>query len=339
MADSRLVPAAAGLVLALASAALIVSAQTPARQAPSPTSAVTPTAAGASAAQVQPSPAKAPPATPGQDIAPGARRKIVFLAGPKDHGRINNGRHEYEKDLRALAAYLEAAPNLKGMIETKVYVGKAPRDLTEIQDASAFVIESSSDRDVKETHPLFPQEPNTDRRTYDAETTAWLQQFDSIVKKGAGVAVFHYSTWVEHWVARKYYLQWIGALWVMTGSTNPVAEWSMTVKNEEHPILRGVKPWTYRDEVFCKFFLPNDTRRTDLLIGTPAKSALGPQVAGWAYNREDGGRGFVMGGVDFHDNLGKVDDYRRFLLNGIVWIAGLDVPQGGVQSVAQPVAP
>ena len=41
-----------------------------------------------------------------------------------------------------------------------------------------------------------------------------------------------------------------------------------------------------------------------------------------------------MGGVDFHDNLSKVDDYRRFLLNGIAWAAGLEVPAGGVQSTA-----
>jgi type 1 glutamine amidotransferase len=334
MRFSRLVPASAGLVLALASAALMVAAQTPAPQAPAPQA---------------PAPAAAAPtvkAVPGQNIAPGAKRKIVFLAGPKDHGRINNGRHEYEKDLRALAAYLETSPNLKGMIETKVYVGKAPKDLSEVQDASAFVIESSSDRDAKEMHPLFPQEPATDRRTYDDETTAWLKEFDSIVKKGAGVAIFHYSTWVEHWVARRYYLQWIGALWVQGGSTNPVAEWAMGLKNESHPVLRGVKPWTYRDEVFCRYFLPNDARRTDLLIGTPSKapngpdvSSLGPQVAGWAYDRADGGRGFVMGGVDFHDNLSTVEDYRRFLLNGIVWSAGLDVPAGGVQSLAQPVAP
>ena len=39
-----------------------------------------------------------------------------------------------------------------------------------------------------------------------------------------------------------------------------------------------------------------------------------------------------MGGADFHDNLATVDDYRRFLLNGIVWAARVDVPPGGVQS-------
>lgn len=279
--------------------------------------------------------------------AASATKTIVFLAGPKDHGRPGNGRHEYEKDLRAMAAFLEASPNLKG-VKTKVFVGKAPRDLAEIADASAIVIESSSDRDANETHPLFPQEPTTDRRTYDAETTAWLQQLDTLIKdKKIGVAIFHYSTWVEHWIARKYYLQWIGALWVQMGSTNPVAQWSMALRNESHPILRGVKPWSYRDEVFCRYFLPTDARRTDLLVGTPAPvergpqgvASLGPQVAGWAYERADGGRGFAMGGVDFHDNLNTVEDYRRFLLNGIVWTAGMDVPAGGVQSVVTATAP
>jgi hypothetical protein len=100
-----------------------------------------------------------------------------------------------------------------------------------------------------------------------------------------------------------------------------------------HPVLRGVEPWTYRDEIFSRYFLPNDARRTDLLIGTPAadREAMGPQVVAWAYERDGGGRGLVFGGVDYHDNM-LVDDYRRFLLNGIVWAAGLDVPAGGVQS-------
>lgn len=289
-------------------------------------------AGGVLAGSTSPTPARHQVASSAAQAA-AAKKPIVFLAGPKDHGRPGNGRHEYEKDLRSLAGFLESSPNLQG-IQTKVFVGKAPRDLAELQDASAIVIESSSDRDPNETHPLFPQEPTTDRRTYDPETTAYLKQLDQLIKdKRIGVAIFHYSTWVEHWVARKYYLQWIGGLWVSMGSTNPVAEWSMTLKNEDHPILRGVKPWTYRDEVFCKYFLPPDRRRTDLLVGTPASSPLGPQLAAWAYNRDDGGRGFLMGGVDFHDNLAKVDDYRRFLLNGIVWTAGIEVPPGGVQSV------
>lgn len=260
-------------------------------------------------------------------------REIIFLAGPKDHGIP--GRHEHEKDLRVLAHGLQTSPNLTG-ISTKVFVGKAPRDLAEFENAAVIVIESSSDRSAKETHPLFPPEPNNPNHAYDPETTAYLKELDALIKRNKiGVVVFHYANWVEHWTARGYYLNWLGGLWVQMASRNPVDDWTMTPKAPEHPIFRGVKPWTYRDEVFCRLFLPdNDAKRTDLLVGTPAKSPVGPQVVSWAYEREDGGRGFVMGGVDFHVNM-QHEDYRRFLLNGILWSAGMEVPAGGVQSTLQ----
>jgi type 1 glutamine amidotransferase len=256
--------------------------------------------------------------------------QIVFLAGPKDHGFP--GRHEYEKDLRVLAEALQDAPNIDGL-ETRVYVGKAPQDLGELADADVFVINSSSDRLAEETHPLFPPDPLTPHRGYDDETTAWLEEFNAIVEGGAGVVILHYATWAENWDARGYYLDWTGGLWVQMASRNPTDQWHMQPVNQTHPILRGVQPWTYRDEIFSRFFLPDDFRRTDLLIGTPEEDrfSMGPQVVAWAYQRDDGGRGFVFGGVDYHDNM-LIEDYRRFMLNGIVWAAGRDVPAGGVQS-------
>jgi hypothetical protein len=114
-------------------------------------------------------------------------------------------------------------------------------------------------------------------------------------------------------------------------SKNPNDQWSIALKNEGHPALRGVKPFSYRDEIFSRFFLPDDPRRTDLLVGTPARATIGPQVVAWAYQRADGGRSIVFGGMDFHDNL-KLDDVRRFLLNSITWAAGMEVPVDGVQS-------
>jgi type 1 glutamine amidotransferase len=259
-----------------------------------------------------------------------ATKEIIFLAGPKDHGIP--GRHEHEKDLRVLAHGLETSANVAG-VKTKMFVGKAPRDLAAFANAAAIVIESSSDRSAKETHPLFPPEPNHPNHTYDPETIAYLKDLDALIKKNKiGVVVFHYANWVEHWTARGYYLNWLGGLWVQMASRNPVDDWTMTPKTPDHPILRGVKEWTYRDEVFSRFFLPdNDPKRTDLIVGSPAKSPIGPQVVSWAYQREDGGRGFVMGGVDFHVNM-QHEDYRRFLLNGILWSAGLEVPATGVES-------
>src|ERR1051326_6247482 len=107
-------------------------------------------------------------------------KKIVFLAGPKEHGAP--GRHEYEKDLRELARSLEHACNLKGAIKTVVLVGKAPKDLNVLQDADEIVIDGNGAWLKTETGILFPQDQDTDGRTYDPETMAWLKSLDQLIK-------------------------------------------------------------------------------------------------------------------------------------------------------------
>ncbi len=258
-------------------------------------------------------------------------KKVLFLAGPRDHGAP--GRHEYERDLRTLAQSFENSTNLPA-VRTQIIVGALPRDLDAVKDAAVIVIHSSSERAANETHPLFPPNPSTNGRGYDPETAAYLQSLDALIReKRIGIVILHYSLWAENWAARDYYLQWTGGLWVQIGSKNPVDDWRMTLESRRHPILRGVKPWTYRDEVFCRFFLPDDARRTNLLLGTPKedRQKIGPQIVSWAYQRDDGGRGFVFGGLDFRDNLAE-DNYRKFLLNGIAWAAQIGIPRKGVES-------
>jgi type 1 glutamine amidotransferase len=258
-------------------------------------------------------------------------KTILFLAGPRDHGAP--GRHEYERDLRTLAQSFETATNLRG-VTTQLIVGKLPRDLAALDGVAAIVIDSSSDRAENEIHPLFPPNPTTNGRGYDAETAAWLKSVDDRIKQDKiGVVLIHYANWAENWRAREYHMSWTGGLWVQTGSKNPQDDWSMALENKRHPILRGVKPWKYRDEVFCRFLLPDDKRRTNLLMATPKadKFGIGPQIASWAWQRDDGGRGFVFGGLDFRDNL-ALDNYRKFLLNGIAWAANVEIPKGGIDS-------
>jgi trehalose utilization protein len=257
-------------------------------------------------------------------------QKILFLAGPRDHGFP--GRHEYERDLRTLAQSLQNS-NLTG-ITTELRTGKLPQDLSALDGVAAIVIDSSSDRADNETHPLFPPNPSTNGRGYDETTAAWLKSLDERIRaQKIGIVIFHYANWVENWRAREYVLGWTGGLWVQIGSKNPQDDWSMALQNKRHPILSGVKPWTYRDEIFCRFLLPNDARRTDLILATPKqdKFKVGPQIASFAFQRDDGGRGFVFGGLDFRDNLAQ-DNYRKFLLNGIAWAAGFEIPKRGIDS-------
>ncbi len=263
-------------------------------------------------------------------------RKIVFLAGPKQHGAP--GRHEYEKDLRELAWSLEHATNLKG-VTTQVVVGGAPRDLKIIEDADAVVIDGNGDWLKTETGILFPQMADTDGIHYDAATTAWLKDLDALIKRRhIGLAIFHYSMWVDNRAGRSALLDWFGGLWIPYASHNPVDQWSVRPLAVPHPILNGVTPWDYREEMYSRYFLFDNPGRTELLEAKPAdpKNGLAWGPVSWAYARPDGGRSFVWGGADFHDNLHSVDSYRRYLLNGIAWIAGLDVPRGGVTAPKQP---
>ena len=55
-----------------------------------------------------------------------------------------------------------------------------------------------------------------------------------------------------------------------------------------------------------------------------------PQHVAWAAERPDGGRGFGFTGGHFHRNWGD-DNFRKLVLNAIVWAAGDEVPQCGVE--------
>jgi type 1 glutamine amidotransferase len=55
----------------------------------------------------------------------------------------------------------------------------------------------------------------------------------------------------------------------------------------------------------------------------------------WAYQRPGGGRGFGFTGGHYHKNWGN-DDFRKVVLNAILWIAKVDVPAQGVESKVTP---
>lgn len=55
------------------------------------------------------------------------------------------------------------------------------------------------------------------------------------------------------------------------------------------------------------------------------------QHTAWAYERPNGGRGFGFTGGHFHQNW-KQDDFRKLVLNALVWTAKAEVPEAGVPS-------
>ena len=56
-----------------------------------------------------------------------------------------------------------------------------------------------------------------------------------------------------------------------------------------------------------------------------------PEHTAWAFERPNGGRGFGFTGGHIHWSWAN-DDFRKIVLNAVVWVAGLDVPADGVPS-------
>ena len=277
-----------------------------------------------------------------------APKKIVFLAGPNDHGAPPA--HQYQTTLEGIKYAFDHSTNLKN-VTTKLIALKAGQnytaadasELNELSNADVIVINSSADRmngAVAETHAIFPLSETVDMKSYTPYTpdqTARLEQFDKLMKKGVGLVVLHYSDNVRHPVARKYFLDWVGGHHETDYSkTLVLGSWDIGVSNPQHPIARGVKPWKIGSEEFnLKQRLPEDPRRTILFTATSAMAAPGtpgatPDPMSWAVQREGGGRGFVYTGLHYHAYLSNPDN-RTAILNGIAWSAGIEIPAEGVQ--------
>ncbi|MCH2579904.1 MAG: ThuA domain-containing protein, partial [Planctomycetes bacterium] len=179
-----------------------------------------------------------------------------------------------------------------------------------------------------------------------------LAEIDALMKKGVGLACLHYGVEVPKGKSGNSFLDWTGGYFEAHWSVNP--HW--TIENvtlaKDHPITDGVKPFTSNDEWYFHM------RFRDKMEGvTPILSAVAPketmkrgdgahsgnpavrasvakgdlQHVAWARQRPDGGRGFGFTGLHYHKNFAD-DDFRKLVLNAMVWVAGGEVPKGGVDT-------
>jgi hypothetical protein len=106
----------------------------------------------------------------------------------------------------------------------------------------------------------------------------------------------------------------------------------------KHPILRGVTPFAAPLDGWLYNLHFAERGVTPLLTGpvpdksrstADAKAHTGrAETIAWAFERADGGRSFAFTGCDLHRNW-QVESQRRFVVNGILWSAKIEVPENG----------
>jgi hypothetical protein len=111
----------------------------------------------------------------------------------------------------------------------------------------------------------------------------------------------------------------------------------------EHPITRGVAPFTIDDGWLYQLRFASDmTGVSPLLRASPPKAAASLEpgsgsIVSWAYERPGAGKGrsFVFTGGHLHKSLAE-EGYRRFLVNGILWSARVEIPETGAPVALAP---
>jgi len=255
------------------------------------------------------------------------KKKVVFISGKPSHGWM---KHEHRAGNMILAKRL----NKSGLpIEAVVLedIGY-PKDESVLEDASTIVVFCTGHGN----HLLNPK----------------LKEFDALMKKGIGVIMIHWATEAVSGAPGDKFIEWMGGFCDLNWSVNP--HWKPNFKPRTHPIWNGVQPFSVDDEWYYHMrFVEDRTGFTPILTDVPPMETLkrpdgmrsgNPAVrkavasgesqhVAWAYERPSGGRGFGFTGGHNHVSW-QDDNYRKVMLNAILWTAGMDVPKNGVTSSA-----
>jgi len=255
-----------------------------------------------------------------------ADKKIVFVAGKPSHGP---GDHEHRAGCLLLKSCLDKVPGVTSI----VYSNGWPSDESAFEGADTIVLYMDGGAG------------------HEALKDGRLEKLDGLMKKGVGLACIHYATEPTIEKGEKEFIDWVGGCFEIDWSVNP--HWVANFKElPKHPITQGVKPFSILDEWYFHLrFREGMKGVTPILSAVPDASTTNrpdgthsgnpamreavkkgePQTVAWACERADGGRGFGFTGAHFHKNWGN-DDFRKLILNAIVWTAKAEVPAEGIQS-------
>ena len=250
--------------------------------------------------------------------------RLILVAGRPSHAP---GAHEFRAGALLLARSLEGVPDLVVDVYDQ---GQIPE--VTAGDTSAIVVFA----DGGASHPVL----EGDR----------LARLDALARAGVGLGFMHYAVEIPNDHGAPELTRWIGGHYEDRVSCNPI--WDAAVEPVPgHPITRGVAPFKVNDEWYFNLtFAADDSGISPILVATPSDEVrAGPYVyppgpyphvvaaSGrreplmWAIERPDGGRGFGFTGGHFHANWGNAD-FRRAVLNALVWVTGAEVPPSGVTS-------
>ena len=247
---------------------------------------------------------------------------IHFIIGPSKHPP---GTHEVKAGARLMTHCLEQAKSFQG-VDIEIH-HQWPSDFEVFSDAKALVFNGDQ----------FPP-------ARFSESEKIIAQIEELADRGCSFVAVHYGVGVNLPAAHRPEVTELlsrlfgGYAWFVKGHKDStlwlVTQSTITPESNGHPITRGVGEYSFNDEPYFRNRFPEVPEGT---VFTPLATSMMPpddprkETVAWSVEHRNGGRGFAIVMPHFFINWTN-DDFRKMVLNGIVWAIGGEVPENGIES-------
>lgn len=242
-------------------------------------------------------------------INPDTSRRIVLVAGRvKERGR--RGHHDYLGGCRLLARLLARVPGVEPVLVADGW----PEDDGLLDGAAALVF----------------YDKGGGRQGFLA-TPGRIRRLEQAAAAGAGLIMIHQTVGFPE-AHRALGTDLLGGVYASGVSGRGHWQSSHSVF-PDHPVTRGVEAWHIRDGWLNGIAFRPGLDGVTPLLWSGKRAGGSPQggeqdIVAWAFDRPGGGRSFVFTGVDAHSAWAHAG-LRRLVVNGILWSAGVAIPDGG----------
>ena len=234
------------------------------------------------------------------------KAKILIIATKLDHAWDT---HMYSHECKMLAKCLNQNEGVEAIVSPQL---DWPEDEALLEGVRSIVYYSRPAGDVL----LAPERRDKVR---------------ALFKSGVGYAAIHWSTGANMENGDNY-LDMLGGWFNFKHSSLKVDRRPLVFTAEDHPIYRGWEEYELRDEFYKDLKFHPDAQPL-VKVNVDGKD----QVLTWVLERKDSNNGRSFGTTlgHFHDNFG-IESFRRAIVNGILWSAHVEIPEGGAKVDVEP---
>ncbi len=157
-----------------------------------------------------------------------------------------------------------------------------------------------------------------------------LDAFAGLASRGGGLVVLHWGMGTKEAGPIENFVKLFGGCHGGPDRRYKVLETELRAAGE-HPATVGIEPFRLKDEFYYKLKFASEPRPVPLITAEIEGEA---EPVAWAWERTDGGRSLGFSGLHFHANWER-PEYRRLVLQGVLWSLKLPVPEKGIDLPAE----